>query len=42
MVIQSGDTTTLDDPYMIPSFFRWTAFGTDVFEMFFGYRDVTC
>jgi hypothetical protein len=42
MVIQLWVTTTLDDPYMILSFFRWTAFGTDAFETFFGHRDVIC
>jgi hypothetical protein len=38
MVIQLGDTTTLDEPDMILSFFRWT----DAFNTFFGHRDVTC
>jgi hypothetical protein len=41
MVIQPGDTATLNDPYMILSFFRWTNFSTDAFEMFFGHRDIT-
>jgi hypothetical protein len=34
MVIQPGDTTTLDNLDMILSFFRWTAFSADAFEMF--------
>jgi hypothetical protein len=42
MVIQPGDTTTLDDLYMILSFFRWTAFSTDAYELFSGHLDVTC
>jgi hypothetical protein len=41
MVIQPGNTTTIDDPYVILSFFRRTAFSTDAFETFFGHRDVT-
>jgi hypothetical protein len=38
MVIQPGDTTTLEDAYMILSFFRWTAFSTDAFETFWTLR----
>jgi hypothetical protein len=34
MVIKPGDTTTLDDPHMILSLFRWTAFSTDAFDRF--------
>jgi hypothetical protein len=34
MVIQPGDTTTLDDAHMILSFFRCTAFSTDAFDRF--------
>jgi hypothetical protein len=42
MVIQPGDTTTLEDHYVIVSFIRWTAFSTDAFETFSGHCDVTC
>jgi hypothetical protein len=42
MVIQPGDTTTLDDPDMILSFFRWTVFSMDTFDTFFGHPDVAC
>jgi hypothetical protein len=42
MVVQPGDITTLDDTYLILSFFRWTAFSTDAFDTFFGHREVTC
>jgi hypothetical protein len=41
MVIQPGDITTLDDSNMIVSFFRWMAFSTDAFEMFFGRCGIT-
>jgi hypothetical protein len=34
MVIQPGDTATLDDLIMILVFFRWTVFSTDAFETF--------
>jgi hypothetical protein len=40
MVIQPGDTATLDDPYIIFIFFRWTDLSTDAFETFFGHRNV--
>jgi hypothetical protein len=38
LVIQPGNTTTLDDRHMILSFFRWTAFSTDAFETFWTLR----
>jgi hypothetical protein len=40
MVIQPGDTATLDDPYMVLVYFRWTDFGMDAFETLFEHRDV--
>jgi hypothetical protein len=34
MVIQPGDTATLDDPDMILIFLPWTDFSTDAFQTF--------
>jgi hypothetical protein len=42
MVIQPGDNIKSDHPDMILSFFRWTAFGMDAFNTFFGHRDGIC
>jgi hypothetical protein len=41
MAIQPGDTTALDDPCIILSFFRWMPFSADAFEAFSGHLGIT-